>query len=196
MAGATHKALSDTALLWLYARGCSVYAKEVPTRNGIADALGIMTRHGQEKVYYVEAKAGRSDLICEKQKCVYARSVRHNKNYCPYHTIVVENKMYQRHYGKEQLQKEASECENCKALPPVYDLHIDQYYLIVADGVTVEPELYPMWGVINQKGEVVRRAKKIPRTDTFDHKHYLESIAHVLVYKAYGKFYLGEFKGD
>jgi len=87
-----HKALTDRALWWLYDRGCSVYAKEVPTRNGIADALGIMTRQGQEKVYYIEAKASRSDLICEKQKTVYERSVNgHLKKRCEYHTTAFKD---------------------------------------------------------------------------------------------------------
>ena len=37
----THKQLQDTAIRWLYQVGCNVFAKEVPTQNGIADALGI-----------------------------------------------------------------------------------------------------------------------------------------------------------
>jgi len=184
-----HHKLQNTAIRWLYSRGCSVFAQEVPTRNGIADALGIITRQGDERVYYIEAKASRSDLICKKQKCVYARSVRENKIHCPVHTLL-QGKGYIKLYGEEKIKAEIAECDQCNAMPPVYDLQIDQYYLIVADGVKVEPELYPMWGVINEQGEVVRRAKRILRTEDFDHKHYMEAISHVLVYKHFGKLYL------
>lgn len=191
MAGATHKALSQTALFWLYAKGCSVYAMEVPTRNGIADALGIMTRQGKEKVYYIEAKASRSDLICEKQKAVYERSINgHLKKRCDYHATAFKDL-----WGEAERDEYGSACGECVMRQKnAYNLGIDYYYIIVADGVKVEPELYPEWGVINQKGEVVRRAKKMPRPETYSHALYLEAIAHVLVYKAYGKFYLGEFK--
>jgi len=185
-----HKALTDRALWWLYDRGCSVYAKEVPTRNGIADALGIMTRQGQEKVYYIEAKASRSDLICEKQKTVYERSVNgHLKKRCEYHTTAFKDL-----WGEAERDEYGKACPECVMRQKnAYNLGIDYYYVIVAEGVTVEPELYPMWGVINQKGEVVRRAKKMPRPENYSHALYLEAIAHVLVYKAYGKMYLGEF---
>jgi hypothetical protein len=63
------------------------------------------------------------------------------------------------------------------------------YYLIVADGVTVEPSLYPMWGVIDERGKVIRKAKRL----TTAREHYRDlarDIAHVLVYKTYGKLYL------
>lgn len=183
-----HHELQNTAIRWLYGRGCSVFAQEVPTRNGISDALGVITRLGDERVFYIEAKASRSDLICAKQKAVYSRSVSENKVKCSVHTLM-SGKGYIKRYGEEYLKKEISECGHCKALPPIYDMNIDQYYLIVADGVTVEPELYPMWGVINEQGKVIRRAKRIPRTASFDHKHYLEAIAHVLVYKHFGKLY-------
>ena len=186
-----HKDLCDTALLWLYGRGCSVFAKEVPTRNGIADALGIMTRHGQEKVYYIEAKASRSDLICLKQKCVYKRSVSDYGARCTFHETNEQTSLL----NKSFKDTHATICPECiERNQNLYDNHIDYYYLIVADGVKVEPELYPEWGVINQKGEVVRKAKRIKRTPNYDPTHYLVNIAHVLVYKAYGKIYQGEFK--
>jgi len=68
-----HKQLQRTATYWLYLKGCSIFAEEVPTQNGIADALGIVTRN--DTVYYIEAKASRSDLCCKKQKSVYIHSV-------------------------------------------------------------------------------------------------------------------------
>ena len=141
-----HCALQNTAIRWLYGIGCSVFAQEVPTKNGIADALGIRTREGSVATYYIEAKASRSDLICLKQKCVYRRSVEWK------------------------------------------DMGIDFYYLIVADGVRVEPELYPNWGVINESGEVIRRAKRMANTESAT--YLLEKIAHVLVYKVFGKLYI------
>lgn len=188
-----HKQLCDQALWWLYAKGCSVYAKEVPTRNGIADALGIMTRQGKEKVYYIEAKASRSDLICAKQQSVYRRSIDgHLKKRCDYHTTAFKDL-----WGEEQRDEYGKACGECILRQKnAYNLGVDYYYLIVADTVKVEPELYPEWGVLNEKGEVMRRAKKMPRPEHYDHRLYLENIAHVLVYKAYGKMYLGEFNND
>ena len=67
-----HAQLQDVAIGWLYGVGCSIFAKEVPTQNGVADALGVKTRNGKDDVYYIEAKVSRSDLICKKQKVVYA----------------------------------------------------------------------------------------------------------------------------
>jgi len=69
-----HAQLQDMAINWLYARG-PIFAKEVPTFNGVADAIGIKTQDGKNDVYYLECKASRSDLICLKQKAVYARAV-------------------------------------------------------------------------------------------------------------------------
>ena len=48
-----HKELCQMAIDWLYTRHCSVFANEVPTWNGIADAIGIIT-NGKPTVYYVE----------------------------------------------------------------------------------------------------------------------------------------------
>lgn len=64
----THRQLQDIARRWIYGVGCNVLAKEVPTENGIADALGI--KSGKEDVYHVECKASRADLICKKQKLI------------------------------------------------------------------------------------------------------------------------------
>ena len=79
-----HKELCQTAINWLYKKNCSVFANEVPTWNGIADAIGVKRspNYDYEKqdvdfdntVYYIEAKASRSDLLCFKQKCVYKRT--------------------------------------------------------------------------------------------------------------------------
>lgn len=103
----THKELSLKAIFWLYERGCSVFANEVPTKNGIADALGVVTDWGGngKTSYYIEAKASRSDLICKKQKTCYERSILANETEygCPgidfYYLIVdegimVENSLY------------------------------------------------------------------------------------------------------
>lgn len=164
-----HKALQETAIRWLYARGCSVFAKEVPTQNGVADALGIKMepayRHDDEKgtVYYIEAKASRSDLICLKQKATYYRCFE-GKN-----TLNLEGKYEPNHDAPR-------------------DLGIDYYYLIVADGVKVEDALYPYWGVLNEKGEVLRKAKRFPRKGSFGRQ--VREVSHVLVYKVFGKLYL------
>lgn len=155
MAGDKHKELILTAIYWLHKRGCSVFANEVPTCNGIADALGVITRPGDERVYYIETKVSRSDLICRKQKDCYEKSMR-PKGY---------------HYSNWRTM----------------DMDIDYYYLIVADGVKVEPEIYPNWGVINEEGTVIRKAKRM--RETAEIKQHVESIAHVLVYKHFGKLY-------
>src|SRR3989304_5338733 len=168
-----HKLLQDTAINWLYCKGCSVFAKEVPTQNGNADALGIITRE-KHTVYYVEAKVSRSDLICQKQKLVYETSVGNIPKRCWYPSFKGQ--------GYEERQKEIHTCENCnKILKSLGDTGIDFYYLIVADGVQVEPTLYPQWGVLNQNGKVIRRAKRM-KNET-DSKHLLTNIANTLVYK-------------
>jgi hypothetical protein len=159
MAGEKHKELQDTAIRWLYNRGCCVFGQEIPTRyGGIADALGVVVRDERtvtpegvrwlpkETVYYFEAKASRSDLICKKQKIMYEKIIK-------------------------------------------WDEHdADFYYLIVADGVKVEPNLYPLFGVISERGELVRKAKRIKRTH--DANITIKNISHVLVYKVFGKLYL------
>lgn len=156
-----HKQLTRTALWWLYERGCSCFAEEVPTRNGIADALGVITRAGEQRVYYIEAKQSRSDLICKKQKGCYEQSL----------------------FGEVKYSYAY----------PVPQLHdVDYYYLIVADGVKVEPELYPEWGVLDERGKVLRRAKRMRKADGI--AQHVEAIAHALVYRHYGKMYLGEMK--
>lgn len=154
-----HKQLQDTAIRWLYNRGCCVFGQEIPTRyGGIADALGVVSRDERtvtpegvqwlpkETVYYFEAKASRSDLICKKQKITYERTSKWDSR------------------------------------------DADFYYLIVADGVKVEPELYPQWGVISEQGVLLRRAKRMKRT--VDAKTIIMNIGHTLVYKVFGKLYL------
>lgn len=165
-----HAQLQDIAISWLYQRGCSVFAKEVPTWNGIADAAGVVTNQrrytGKDTSYYIEAKASRSDLICLKQKACYKRTEGlYMKD------VATENKLY---FGEPHLWE--------------YPNDIDYFYFIVADGVTVEKELYPLWGVISEKGRVIRRATKLKkRKETLD---LITEIAHVLVYKHFGKLYL------
>lgn len=68
---------------------------------------------------------------------------------------------------------------------------VDFYYLIVADGVAVEAALYPMWGVLSQDGVVLRKAKRIiPPVAAHEIRARLpHAIAHVLVYKVFGKMY-------
>ena len=68
--------------------------------------------------------------------------------------------------------------------------HADFYYLIVAEGITVEKELYPMWGVINCEGRVVRKAKRMIPHENHDQFKLSRAIAHVLVYKVFGKLYM------
>lgn len=174
-----HAQLQDTAILWLYGKNCSVFGKEIPTRNGIADALGIVTSGGKNTVYYIEAKASRSDLICNKQKMVYRVAVGQEQFRCPLHMM----KMV------KWTEQELLACGNCKQEID-FGVGVDFYYLIVADGVVVEPALYPEFGVINEQGRVIRKAKRIKKSKDYNIIKLLEAIAHVLVYKAYGKLYL------
>jgi hypothetical protein len=86
----------------------------------------------------------------------------------------------------------ANECGRCHDLQKARgDTGIDFYYIIVAEGLTVEKELYPMFGVINHKGEIVRKAKRMIRNER-KNRDLIVNVAHVLVYKAYGKLYIGE----
>lgn len=188
-----HKQLQDVAIRWLFEKGCHVYAKEVPTQNGNADALGIkIPRHGRETVYYIEAKQSRGDLIGLKQKQVYNNSVgilRTEKCYM-HHMQRPEGTLLQ--ISVEEYQEAVANCEECKEIRrKAGDTGVDFYYLIVADDMKVEESLYPGWGVINHKGEVIRRAKKMKREG--DAYALTKEIAHVLVYKCFGKLYLGEY---
>jgi hypothetical protein len=78
-----HKDLQEAAIRRLYDFGCNVFAKEVPTGNGIADALGVKSSTGN--VYYIECKASRSDLICLKQKNVYRNAIGEITQLCYMH---------------------------------------------------------------------------------------------------------------
>lgn len=180
-----HKELQKTAIQWLYNKGCSVFAEEVPTQNGIADALGIVTRTEKHTIYYVEAKVSRSDLLCFKQKACYMRSIGAEEAQCFYHAF---NK-FPDLYGKDRAQDVSKDCADCIRLREFQpDTGIDFYYFIVSDNLKIEDTLYPEWGVINEKGEVVRRAKR--RSREKDSKVLIENIAHVLVYKVFGKMYI------
>lgn len=153
----THDKLCNAAIRWLYSRGCSIYAQEVPTWNGIADAVGMITNQrqygGDETIYYIEAKASRTDLICSKQqKC---------------------------HANTESLFEDWNKD---------HKNDIDFFYFIVAAGVEVEKKLFPMWGVINCNGKVIRKAKRMPKNK--DSVDLIINIAHALVYQAFGKLYL------
>lgn len=167
-----------------------MFANEVPTRNGIADALGVVTRPGSERVYYIEAKASRSDMICEKQRYVYARSVSPAMTRCTTHYALLKDAHALDTYGRKHIEEEANACPDCYRRSISCERNIDFYYIIVADGITVEPELYPGWGVLDERGKVIRRPKRMQVSDAYDPKHYLEAIAHVLVYKVFGKMYL------
>lgn len=180
-----HKSLQDVAIGWLYGVGCSIFAKEVPTENGIADALGVKTLHGKDDVYYIEAKASRSDLICKKQKAVYANATGTVEKKCYYHTMRLALT------GELMNPEGANECGNCHDLKMGRgDTGVDFYYIIVAEGLTVESGLYPAFGVINHKGDIVRKAKRMIRNDKKGHD-LIVAVAHVLVYKVFGKMYGG-----
>lgn len=176
-----HAELQNTAVRWLYNLGCSVFALEVPTENGIADALGIKTRD-TETVYYIEAKASRSDLICQKQKDVYSRATGLLKEKCYYHSIKDTKQL--------MLLRAESEydCTSCKMVEQKNaDTGVDFYYFILANGVNIKEDEYPMFGVLNENGEIKRRAKRMKRNG--DTKRLMQNIAHVLVYKTFGKLY-------
>lgn len=188
---AKHKELQETAIRWLFDHNCSVFAKEVPTQNGNADALGIKTpRQGRATVYYIEAKASRSDLICLKQKQVYNRSVgAFREETCYMHHMQRPRQDSFLAITQEEYDEAMRNCEECKELRrKAGDTGVDFYYLIVADGVKVEDTLYPSWGVINERGEIIRRAKKMKREG--EAHDLVKNVAHVLVYKCFGKLYL------
>lgn len=151
-----HDELCHKAILWLHARGCQAFANEVPTWNGVADALGIK----DDTVYYIEAKASRSDLICRKQKGIDAW-IQHAKK------VDAMGDSPRAHWFRND---------------------VDFFYFIIADGVKFEDTLYPDWGVINENGFVVRRAKRMSKIE--DSKKPMKAIAHALVYKVFGKLYL------
>ncbi len=161
-----HKELQQTAINWLYNRGCSIFANEVPTWNGYADALGIITRD-KPVVYYIEAKASRADLLCSKQKYINKRVEEVYKN------------------GNFEDKKKKLFYQGIVAYE--YPNDIDYFYLIVADECKIQATDYPLWGVINESGTVIRKAKKMLKKK--DEKELSQSIAHVLVYKVFGKIY-------
>ena len=176
-----HAELQNTAVRWLYNLGCSVFPLEVPTENGIADALGIKTRDA-ETVYYIEAKASRSDLMCQKQKDVYARATGLLKEKCYYHGLRDSKQIMLLRAQDEDT------CERCKMVEQKNaDTGIDFYYFILADGVNIKEDEYSMFGVLNEQGEIQRRAKRMKRDG--DTKRLIQNIAHVLVYKTFGKLY-------
>lgn len=182
-----HAQLEDVAILWLYGVGCSIFAKEVPTRNGIADALGVKTRNGKDDIYYLECKASRSDLICKKQKDVYEGAIGagSSERYCWQH----DPEMYRSMFNGDERSVGHETCQKCKHTRDLRgDTGVDFYYIVVADGVKVEDSLYPMFGVINEKGEVVRKAKRMKRNDR-ENRDLIVAVAHVLVYKVFGKIY-------
>lgn len=198
MASDKHKELQHTAIRFLWSKGCSVFAEEVPTENGIADALGIQTRTEKCTVYYIEAKISRSDLLCLKQKSVYNRSIGDSKATCSEHNTI---RQYDIFYQKKKLSKEdkqsifsqSNNCSMCNAIRKQHneiyrDTGIDFYYFIVSDNIKIEPELYPQWGVIDERGNIIRRAKRMKREK--DSKSLIAAVAHVLVYKVFGKLYM------
>lgn len=185
MMSTKHKDLQDTAILFLYSVGCSAFAKEVPTCNGNADALGIKTRDKKNDVYYIECKASRSDLVSKKQKRVYDTATGVKDKWCWMHDPNMYRSFFQ---GQDRTQgwEDCGDCKIAKALRA--DTGIDFYYIVVADGVKVKPSLYPDFGVIDERGSVVRRAKRMIRRDK-SVEFIMTTVAHVLVYKVYGKLY-------
>lgn len=180
-----HKELQEVAIRWLYATGCSVFAKEVPTMNGNADALGIKTLHGKDDIYYIEAKASRSDLICKKQKRIYANAIGVEDAWCWMH----DPKMYRSMFEGDDRSKGWEDCDQCKkAKEGRGDTGIDFYYIIVAHGVKVEKALYPAFGVLDEDGNVLRKAKRMTRNERTN-RDLIVAVAHVLVYKVFGKMY-------
>lgn len=178
----THKQLQDVALRWLYGVGCNVFAKEVPSRNGIADALGIKT--SKNCVYYLECKASRSDLICKKQKEVYQNAIGGIERRCYRHSFRDNGAL---------VYPDNTGCITCAEIEKLRgETGIDFYYIVVAEGLKVEPTLYPLFGVIDHKGNIVRRAKRMKKLGDNRVHEALVSASHVLVYKAYGKLYFGE----
>jgi len=167
MVGDKHKQLQEKAIEWLYRRRCSVFDTEVTTWNGIADAVGVITKifkdTGSYTSYYIEAKSSRSDLMCKKQKNCYNKTQEIDdngktiKDYSPYN--------YHDKYND-----------------------IDYFYFIIADGIKIDKDLYPTWGVIDERGKVIRRAKQMKKgRDCFE---LVNNIGHNLVYKVHGKLYL------
>lgn len=115
-----------------------------------------------DDVYYIEAKASRADLICKKQRGIDA-------------------------WIQRSKQVEAMG-DNPRA--HWFRNDVDFFYFIIADGVKFEDTLYPDWGIINEHGAVIRRAKRQKKFAGIGVEKLLRAIAHALVYKVYGRLYL------
>lgn len=177
-----HKELQEMGIHWLYGIGCSIFAKEVPTGNGIADVLGIKTKDKKQVAYYLEAKVSRSDLLSEKQRLVYRIATGDVQAWCFLHNPNYFSGGPSRSEGWES-------CKNCiDEKAAIGDTGVDFYYLIVADTVKVDRNLYPKFGVLDERGNILRRARRMKRTS--DVTYLVVNIAHVLVYKVFGKLYL------
>jgi hypothetical protein len=97
--------------------------------------------------------------------------------------------MYRSMFEGDERSNGWETCSRCIAVKKAKgDTGIDFYYVVVADGVKIEPSLYPMFGVIDERGTVVRKAKRMKRNDRVNREHIV-AVAHVLVYKVFGKLY-------
>jgi hypothetical protein len=138
-----HAQLQNTAIKRLYAfRLLGVRkAKEVLTQSGVTDARGVKTVNSKNDVYYIEAKASRSDLICRKQKEIYNVAVGVREEWRWQHDPDIYRSMFADKGVDRTIGWEG--CERCTTLKETRaDTGIDFYHLIVADGVQVEPSLY------------------------------------------------------
>ena len=54
----------------------------------------------------------------------------------------------------------------------------DFHYFILEDGVKLADHEYPMWGVLDKVGTVIRRAKRVKRDERYDWQGILEKYRH------------------
>jgi hypothetical protein len=162
-----HSELKDIAIRWLYNNGCDIFSQECPLPNGeIADAIGVKRIR--------KPRRGLQDGESWRWETEWVDSI-----------YLVEAKASR----SDLIRSKQGLCYRRSLRKPICDF----YYLIVADGVTVEESLYPRWGVINEQGVVVRKAKRMEKALDFRtvwYKDVVRVIAHSLVYRTFGKLYL------
>jgi hypothetical protein len=164
-----HKQLETSAIAWLYKNGCDVFTTECRLPNGeVADALGVKRVRKPKKVVQEDGSY--------RWEAEYTDSI-----------YLIEAKASR----SDLICYKQALCYRRSVRKPLCDF----YYLIVASKVTVEDDLYPRWGVINEQGIVVRKAKRMNKALRFRaawYKDVVRLIAHSLVYRTFGKLYLQE----
>jgi len=167
MCGEKHTQLQDIAIGWLYKNGCDIFSQECQLPNGdIADVVGV--KHNGYRQHELVKGNGQLEWETKRLDASYYIEAKASRS--------------------DLICRKQRKCYELSVTRPVCNF----YYLIVADGIKVEDTLYPEWGVLNEAGEVVRRAKRKEIPESINPK-YLKSIersiAHSLVYRVFGKLY-------